>query len=159
MTKSFPVLFGDTGQYELSEEAFQHILWGDTAVRPVNTTAGRIHETVLSGGLHTCDGWKKFVALHPKVVHLLQFRIDVHSDWYYARQLQNGVITLKIPRRLFTGSAASITRQPDNYYKSGYLWKTLFPTGYDEDDVLKAIGEALLNIDREDSTPPTVGLP
>lgn len=159
MTKYFPLKFGDTGQYELSEAALQHILWGDTAVRPVNTPEGRGHETVLSGGLHTYDGWKKFIALHPKVVHLLQFQVGVHDAWYFARELQNRVITLKIPRRLFTGNAASITQQPDNYYKSGYLWKTLFPTSYKEDDILKAIAEALLNIDREDSTPPTAELP
>ncbi|MCI2808178.1 hypothetical protein [Eoetvoesiella caeni] len=155
MDNNFPLKFGDTEQYELSEAAFQHILWGDTVIRPVSTLGGRIQETVLSGGLHTYEGWKKFVALHHNVVHLLQFQAGVHDAWYFARELQNGVITLKIPRRLFTGNAASITRQPDNYYKSGYLWKTLFPTIYKETEILRIIQEALSNIDREDSRPPT----
>jgi hypothetical protein len=159
MATTFPLRLGDAGQYELSEDAFKHILWGDTAIRPVDTNAGRVLETVLSGGLHTYQGWKKFVALHPKVVHLLQFRVGIHDAWYYARELQNGVITLKIPRRLFTGNAASITQQPDNYYKSGYLWKTLFPVRYTDDDLLQVIREALLNLDREDSTVPTAEQP
>jgi hypothetical protein len=89
------------------------------------------------------------------VVHLLQYRVDQHDDWFYARELQNGVITLKIPRRMYTGDAANITRQPDLHYKSGYLWKTLFPVTYSQQAILDAIGEALQNIDREDSTPPT----
>lgn len=159
MTTTFPMKFGDAGQYELSEEAFRHIVWGDTAVRTVKSADGRDHEVVLSGGLHTYQGWEKFAALHPKIVHLLQFQVGVHDAWYFARELQNGVITLKIPRRLFTKGAAGITRSPDNYYKSGYLWKTLFPTSYTEEDILRAIGEALLNIDREDSTSPTAEQP
>lgn len=159
MATTFPLKLGDAGQYELSESAFKHILWGDSAVRPVNTAEGRVLETVLSGGLHTYEGWKKFAALHPKVVHLLQFRAGVHDAWYFARELQNGVITLKVPRRLFTGNAASITQQPDNYYKSGFLWKTLFPIRYTEGDILKVIGEALLKLDQEDSTVPTAEQP
>lgn len=151
--------FGDAGQYELSEEAFRHIVWGDTAVRPVKSAEGPDHEVVLSGGLHTYQGWERFAALHPKIVHLLQFQVGVHDAWYFARELQNGVITLKIPRQLFTKGAAGITRPPDNYYKSGYLWKTLFPINYTEEDISKAIGEALLNIDREDSTSPTAAQP
>lgn len=155
----FPLNFGDADQYELSETSLQHILWGDTVVRPINTPEARTQEIVLSGGLHTYEGWKRFVALHPNIVHLLQFQIGVHDAWYFARELQNGVITLKIPRRLFTGTAASITRQPDNYYKSGYLWKTLFPISYDESKILEVIREAMLNIDRDDSTAPTTEQP
>lgn len=159
MIATFPMKFGEAGQYELSEEAFRHIVWGDTAVRPVKSAEGRDYEVVLSGGLHTYKGWEKFAALHPKIVHLLQFQAGVHDAWYFARELQNGVIALKIPRRLFTKNAAGITRLPDNYYKSGYLWKTLFPTSYTDEDILRAIGEALLNIDQEDSTPPTAEEP
>lgn len=159
MSNTFPLKFGDAGQYELSKDAFNHILWGDTTVRTADKSTGRPQETVLSGGLHTYAGWQRFIALHHKVVHLLHFQVGVHEAWYYARELQNGVVTLKIPKRLFTGSAASITRQPDNYYKSGYLWKTLFPIRYKEDDIIRVIGEALNNLDQEDSNPPTDAQP
>lgn len=159
MTLSFPIKFGDAMQYELSERAFDHIVFGETAIRPVHSTTGKRQETVLSGGLHTYEGWKKFVALHPGVVHLMQFRSELHEAWWFARELQNSVIALKIPRRLFTGSAASITQQPDNYYKSGYLWKTVFPTRYSDDDIIRAIGEAFKNVDRELSDFPTPAKP
>jgi hypothetical protein len=89
----------------------------------------------------------------------MEYEFGAHEAWYFARELQNGVVTLKIPRRLFTGDAASITLQPDNYYKSGYLWKTLFPVSYSETDILRSIEEALLNIDREDSEEPTTDKP
>jgi hypothetical protein len=36
---------------------------------------------------------------------------------------------------------------PDNYYKSGYLWKTLFPVGYDREKIIKVVEEALANED------------
>jgi hypothetical protein len=159
MIQTFPIKFGNAGQYELSENSFKHILYGDTAVRPVHGPDGRTQEIVLSGGLHTWTGWEKFVALHPKVVHLLQYREGQHEEWFYARELQNEVITLKIPRRLYTGDAASITKQPDLHYKSGYLWKTLYPLSYSEQSILDAIGEALENIDREDSVLPTTEKP
>lgn len=155
MTREFPLTFGDAGQYELTEDALKHIVWGESSVRPVDTPNGRVGIPVLSGGLHTYAGWQKFVADHPNVAHLLAFRVGVHEAWWFARELANGVITLKIPRHLFTGSAASITQQPDNYYRSGYLWKTLFPTKYSEDDIIQAIREALINIDQELSEPPT----
>lgn len=45
--------------------------------------------------------------------------------------------------------------QPDNYYKSGYLWKTLYPIGYTEDDIIRTLNEAFNNIDRDDSNYPT----
>lgn len=154
MPHTFPIKLGEHGQYELSEAALAHILRGDTTIRPADKASGRPQETVLAGGLHTWSGWKAFAALHPSVVHLLDFRAGVHDAWYYARELQNGVITLKIPKRLFTNKAAAITQMPDNYYKSGYLWKTLFPQRYSEDDVVRVIGQALIHLDREDSTPP-----
>lgn len=147
--KSFPLRFGDQGQYELSKESFDHIVAGETQIRPVTNLTSRYQETVLSGGLHTYDGWKKFLALHPKIVHLVEFRLGVHDAWWFARELQNGCITLKIPRRLFTKGAAGITKQPDNYYKSGYLWKTLFPVTFTEADIIDVIDEALKNLDRE----------
>jgi hypothetical protein len=149
MQKSFPLKLGDTGQFELGEHAFTHIISGETTDRPVKTPAGTVVEPVLAGGLHTYDGWLRFVSRHPKIVHLMQFRMGVDDGWWFARELQNGVITLKIPRRLFNKGAASITQQPDTHYKSGYLWKTLFPRSYSEDDIVAAIREALGKLDRE----------
>lgn len=149
MPITFPLKLGTKGQYELSETAFNHIIAGDFAVRPIKTPTKTVTEKVLAGGLHTYDGWKKFVSQHLKTVHLLQFQTGVHDDWWFARELQNGVITLKIPRRLFNKSAASITQQPDTHYKSGYLWKTLFPRSYSNENIINAIGEALGKLDKE----------
>lgn len=149
MAMKFPLKFGNAGQYEFSQAAFHHVIVGDTTDRPIKTLAGTIVERVLAGGLHTYDGWLKFVSQHPKTVHLLQFKFGVDEGWWFARELQNGVITLKIPRRLFNKSAASITQQPDTHYKSGYLWKTLFPRSYSNENIANAIGEALGKIDEE----------
>lgn len=149
MQKIFPLKFGDAGQYELGEPAFNHIISGETSDRPVKTAEGTVVERVLAGGLHTYNGWLNFLSEHPKIVHLMQFRMGVDDGWWFARELQNGVITLKVPRRLFNKGAASITQQPDTHYKSGYLWKTLFPRTYSEQDILKAIDEALGKLDRE----------
>jgi hypothetical protein len=155
MSKVYPIRFGKSGEYELSESAIKHIITGDTKVRPVNIAGLRTTEVALSGGLHTWEAWGNFLVGYKNVVHLLEYDSEAHDDWFFARELQNGVITLKIPRLMFTGSAAKITMQPDNYYKSGYLWKTLFPIGYSEKDIIKVIGEAFDNIDREDSTYPS----
>lgn len=159
MQKIFPLRFGDAGQFEPGEPAFNHIIWGETTDRPVRTPAGTVVERVLAGGLHTYDGWMKFVSQHPKIVHLIQFHMGVDDGWWFARELQNGVITLKIPRRLFNKSAASITQQPDTHYKSGYLWKTLFPRTFTEDHILESVGEALGNLDRELSDELSVSKP
>ncbi len=155
MSRTYPIQFGKHGTYELTEEAMKHILTGDTVVRPINVNGARLSEVVLSGGLHTWEGWEDFSRHHPRVVHLLEYDVDRHDDWFYARELQNGVITLKIPRKMFTGAAASITMMPDFHYKSGYLWKTLYPVGYSEEDIIRVLTEAFDNLDREDSTHPT----
>lgn len=159
MSKTYPIRFGEHGRYELSEEALKHIVAGETAVRPVTKNGVRTTEIVLSGGLHTWAGWEDLLKRHPGSVHLLEFDVDRHDDWFYARELQNGVITLKIPRKMFTGDAASITMKPDVNYKSGYLWKTLYPLGYSEEDVIKVITEAFENLDREDSIHSTTEQP
>lgn len=155
MSKTFPIRFGEHDRYELSEDALKHILAGETAVRPITKNSVRTTEIVLSGGLHTWAGWEDLLKQHPDSVHLLEYDVDRHDDWFYARELQNGVVTLKIPRRMFTGDAASITMKPDVNYKSGYLWKTLYPIGYSADDVIKVLTEAIENLDREDSIQPT----
>jgi len=159
MSRTYPIRFGKHGAYELTELALRHILAGETAVRPVSTLGVRATEIALSGGLHTWAGWEELLKQHTGVVHLLEYEAGRHDDWFYARELQNGVITLKIPRRMFTGDAASITMKPDVHYKSGYLWKTLYPLGYSEDDVINVLTEAFENLDREDSTHPTVEQP
>lgn len=119
MSRTYPIRFGKHGAYELTELALWHILVGDTAVRPIIKLGVRATETALSGGLHTWDGWEELLKQHTGVVHLLEYEARRHDDWFYAGELQNGVITLKIPRRMFTGDAASITMQPDIHYKSG----------------------------------------
>jgi len=149
MRLTFPLKLGSVGQYELSKAAFDHIIAGDFTDRPVKTPAKTVVEKVLAGGLHTYEGWKTFVCKYPKIVHLLQFISGIDEGWWFARELQNGVITLKIPRRLFNKSAASITQQPDTHYKSGYLWKTLFPRSYSYDNIASSIGEALEKLDKE----------
>jgi hypothetical protein len=155
----FPLMLGDAVKYELSRAAFDHIIAGDTKDRPVKTPSGTVVEKVLAGGLHTYDGWLNFVAKHPGIVHLMQFRVGVHQAWWFARELQNGVIALKIPRSLFNKSAASITQQPDTHYKSGYLWKTLFPRSYCDQRICNAIEEALGKIDKELSDKLTLSQP
>lgn len=144
--------FGKNNEYILDECALRHIISGDYAVRPIKDSVGnRSTEDVISGGLHTWSGWEAFLTKHSDTVHLADFDSEVHKGWYFARELQNGVITLKIPRNLFNKDAAGNTMMPDTHYKSGYLWKTLYPKSYTEDDILQVIEEALLNIDTEES--------
>ena len=155
MAYQFPIYFGKSKEYLLTERSFRHIIYGEFTIRPsIDSVGKKVLEQVLAGGLHTYPAWEAFLALNPNVVHLRAYDTAVHKDWYFARELQNGVIALKIPRCLFTGNAASNTMQPDTHYKSGYLWKTLYPTTYSVDDILSAIEEALQNVDREDSSFP-----
>lgn len=64
MSKMYPIHFGKQGEYELNESALKHILSGDTAIRPVNSQGVRTTEVVLSGGLHTWDGWENLLSHH-----------------------------------------------------------------------------------------------
>lgn len=156
MPQIYPIRFGKNGEYELTKSALNHILNGDKKIQTKTVSGVRTNDIALSGGLHTWDGWEELLKQHTSVVvHLLEYDSDRHDDWFYARELQNGVITLKIPRIMFIGKAAKITMPPDVHYKSGYLWKTLYPLGYSKDEVIKVIAEAFDNLDREDSTPPT----
>ncbi|MCH1783124.1 hypothetical protein [Psychrobacter glaciei] len=136
---------------KLTKAAIVHITQGNFSIRPVRN---QDNMTVISGGLHTYDAWIEFRKKHSnKLEHLHFFNSNKHQYWYYARELGNGVITLKIPRELFTGKAARITMYPDEYYKSGFLWKTLFPKGYDEVKIVSLIGETLENEDEGQTQP------
>lgn len=135
----------DGKKLQLSEYAINHILDGDFKIRPGK---GHRNMEVLSGGLHTYDGWVNFKNKYTEELeHLHYYNSDIHRYWYYARELSNGVITLRLPKDLFTGRAAKITMYPDDYYKSGYLWKTLFPKNYSKAEILEAIEEAIKNED------------
>ncbi|SFQ07236.1 hypothetical protein [Enterovibrio norvegicus] len=135
----------DGKKLELTEHALEHVLKGNFVIRPMKD---REDMKVLSGGLHTCEAWIDFRNCYGnKLEHLHFYNSSQHSFWYYARELGNGVVTLRLPRELFSGKAASITMYPDDYYKSGYLWKTLFPIGYDREKIIQVVEEALANED------------
>lgn len=135
----------DGKKLELTEHALEHVLKGNFVVRPMKD---REDMKVLSGGLHTCEAWIDFRKCYEdELEHLHFYNSEQHTFWYYARELGNGVVTLRLPRELFSGKAAKITMYPDDYYKSGYLWKTLFPVGYDREKIIKVVEEALANED------------
>lgn len=146
-------LLGPNNQYSLSEAAFLHIISGDLSERQIclNGSKKTKKEIILAGGLHTYDGWINFKKNHLDTVHLYHFNSKIHKYWYYARTLKNNVVTLKIPKELFNSKGASITKIPDSYYKSGYLWKTLFPKNKSKDDILSIIDEALYYLNKEES--------
>lgn len=133
----------DGKKLQLKEDALNHITKGCFVTRPMSE---RSNMTVLSGGLHTYSAWIEFKNKYlNELEHILFYNSKKHNFWYYARELSNGVIVLRIPRELFTGKAAKITMYPDDYYKSGFLWKTLFPKAYDRNEIINVIDEALLH--------------
>ncbi len=138
-------------QLELHRNALNHTLLGDITDRVNRGDRVTTIQRIIKGGLHSYKGWEDFRKLHADVEHICFFDPKKHSAWYYARELQNEVVILRVPKLLFSSSAARITMFPDNYYKSGYLWKTLFPKGVGENELLDLISETLNNIDNEAS--------
>jgi len=143
---------GPQKQYTLSQGALNHIISGDISERQDKDPAGNtILTKIIAGGLHTFSAWETYRNLRPGIPHGLLVDAAHPTNWYYARELQNGVILLKIPRECFQSKAANLTKFPETYYKSGYLWKTLFPSTYDKDAIVAAIDEALHNLDAAES--------
>jgi hypothetical protein len=144
---------GENGEYALSDGALNHIINGDVTERLFDIegerNAGKL--TILKGGLHTVAGWLEFKKMHPSLKHLYHYDSKAEPFWYYARELQNGVVCLKLPKELFQSKAANITMFPDKFYKSGYLWKTLFPECFSTEKIIEVINEALHNLDKEES--------
>lgn len=136
----------------LSKDALNHIIYGDINTKPVEMDGRRVTKKVLAGGLHSVSGWDLFKQEHTNVKHLYDYRSDVDEDWFYARELQNEVILLKLPSTLMTSKAAKMTKFPENYYKSGYLWKTLFPVYVDESNFVGFLDEVLENINYRESS-------
>lgn len=147
------IKLGQNEEYALDDRARRHIIEGEFTKRiVVDVTGKRGSEDVISGGLHTWSAWTNFLRKHPGFVHLADFDPTLHKGWYFARELQNGTIALKIPRELFSGAAADITLLPDVHLKSGYLWKTLFPSVLTGDEIIEVIREAMENISLEESS-------
>ncbi len=143
---------GKNGNYILSEKAINHIINGDFSERQTKNAEGNTVLTkIISGGLHTFSAWNNFLSNRLDITHGLLVDSNQSEKWYYARKLQNGVILLKIPRDCFQSKAANITKFPETYYKSGYLWKTLFPIKFSPKNIISTIDEALNNINIEES--------
>ena len=146
MNLEFDALNGK--KYYLSKRALEHIINGEFTTQPIGN--GQV-KSILSGGLHIKNGFESFLNIHPTIVHLYNYNSSLHEDWFYVRELQNGVLTAKLPRTLFNKRAASATLSVDKYYISGYLWKTLFPEDTDEAKLIEYIKEGLENLDLENS--------
>ncbi len=143
---------GIEGKYKLAESGLNHIINGNLSDRQDKDENGNtILTKIISGGLHTIDAWNSFLNHRPDIKHGLVFNPENNENWYYTRKLQNGVILLRIPRSCFQSQAANITKFPETYYKSGYLWKSLFPIGFTKDYIIQIIDEALHNIDEKES--------
>ncbi|WP_407552944.1 hypothetical protein [Vibrio parahaemolyticus] len=143
----------ETLRLTLSKPALEHVIKGDLGERLKMKDGKRTGETekILKGGMHTVDGFLKFKSYHDNIEHLMFFNSNKDDYWYYARELQNGVINLRLPKDIFQSRAAKLTNFPDENYKSGYLWKTLFPIGWGEKEIINATKDALSNVDREKS--------
>lgn len=143
---------GENGQYKLTEKALNHIIKGDLSDRQLQDKNSKtILKKIITGGLHTWQAWCDFLNLRPDINHGVNNTTEKYENWYYARRLQNDVILLKIPIDCFNSKAANLTKFPQTYYKSGYLWKTLFPAYFDQNNIVTAIDEALRNIDIEET--------
>ena len=142
---------GPNGKYSLREEVLTHIVKGNFSERQIKKNGNRTTETILTGGLHTYQAWIDFKNMRKDVVNLRFFNSDKDKYWYYARELQNGVITLRLPKDLFQNKAAKVTKFPEVYYKSGYLWKTLFPKDKTREDIISIINESLYNLNKKES--------
>lgn len=143
---------GTNGSYTLSQKALDHIIHGDFSERQVKDATGKTTLIkVIAGGLHTFEAWENYLAQRTDITHGLLVSTECSDKWYYARELKNGVILLKIPKDCFQSKAANITKYPQTFYKSGYLWKTLFPQNMDRDQIVSAIDEALRNIHQVES--------
>ncbi|MDF4205727.1 hypothetical protein P2W50_03795 [Pseudomonas protegens] len=105
--------------------------------------------------MHTYSALIELLSQHPKITSLDAYDPERDEDWFYLRELQNKVLTVKLPRQLFASKAADITLLPESYYKSGYLWKTLFPKSFGQSEILAVIDQALRNIDKESSLEPS----
>jgi hypothetical protein len=135
----------------LSQNALDHVLNGEVTDKVFDTDNGRIVKKVISGGLHTYSGWQSYLSKTPGMKNVLFYNNKNHDEWYYERELQNGTILLKLPESVFTSKAAKMTLFPENNYKSGYLWKTLFPKTIGESEILDLLNDALLNISKHES--------
>ncbi|MGF6126891.1 hypothetical protein QF019_002100 [Pseudomonas frederiksbergensis] len=153
----FPIVLGSDNKFTIDERALKHIFDGEFTQRVERQpgVAKAIVTRVLAGGLHTYSALKNFFNEHPGIVSLDAFDPLIDRDWFYIRELQNKVLTVKIPQILYSGKAANITKQPELFYKSGYLWKTLFPKHFSQADIINSISQALINIDTEHSGTPS----
>ena len=153
----FPLRLGKDGEFLLDERAFKHIIDGEFVAR-IDRDSPKLQREdviVLAGGLHTYEALKKFLLGHPTFVLLDAFDPAYDEDWFFVRELQNQVLTVKIPRILFNKTAANSTQMPESFYKSGYLWKTLFPKNFSLEDIISSIDQALRAIDIESSGSPS----
>lgn len=145
---------GPDANYVLAPAALKHIIDGDFGERIVRDQNGKFshNEPILKGGLHTATAWTEFKKTWHEMTHGVCFLSSRDKFWYFARELSNNVILLKIPKQLFQSGAAKLTRFADFYYKSGFLWKTLFPMELSDAEIIAVINEALHNLDKEEST-------
>tara|TARA_Y100000310_G_C20692193_1_gene823063 strand:+ start:1796 stop:3514 length:1719 start_codon:yes stop_codon:yes gene_type:complete len=129
--------------FKIDNNAIEHISVGE-----YSDNHGR---KVIKGGLHCVEGLVKLLLDNPDITDLLSYDCSKHSDWYFIRELCCGAFLVRLPRALFSGKAANATMNPDNHYKSGYLWKTIFPPSVKRSDIPDIVQYVVNNGTKKDN--------
>lgn len=125
--------------YRITTKARKHILHGDIV------QSGRPAISKLRGGMHTHKGYQAFLESRPDIAELHSFGIytSTANNWTHFMNTENQVHYVVMPESAYTRPAIKKLLGADLSAKSGYLWKTLFPSYLSNNKIMALIQQAL----------------
>jgi len=121
--------------YEITQKSLKHIIDGDI----VNTQG--VYR--IKGGMHTHAAYVKFVESRPDFVYVEDVNRKPGQSWYYSIESGTGARYVRLPTDAYTAKSLKSLWGSDLSLNGGFLWKTLFPENFTQDDIIKAIRSVL----------------
>jgi len=124
---------------KVSKKTIDHIIWGDYS------------GDKLKSGMHTLEGLQKLLDKHSDV-HDLDYIHPSHIGqkpfkWINIQNDVSGMNFVRLPKELVTSQGRKNLRAAHINHQGAYLWKTLFPHGFNESALLKMAEEAIGSLD------------
>lgn len=129
---------------KVPQSTIKHIMMGDYS------------GSQLKSGMHSLKGLSALLKKNPKIIDLdylhPSFILDKAPQWMAIHNDVTGTSFVRLPKEVVTRQGRKGMRAAHLNLQGSYMWKSVFPYGFDEASLIKALEESVGTIETLDTS-------